>query len=165
MQITELCMARVVKFLCFIQKVGHVSVSLVFETAVKLFRSWMDFFRDRLFKKLTKQFPRYPGLWTYTKQCLDPSLKIFFIGSDSIFVLFQRLFLKFDFLPSKMVETQPPSHFVLLFQVLTFALVPLTSTCLMKKLTENNNVLKTTQHPQASFCALRMARLKLSSHL
>jgi len=33
-------------------------------------------------------------------------------------------------------------------QVLTFALVPLTSTCLMKKLTENNNVLKTTQHPQ-----------------
>ena len=49
MQITELCMARVVKFLCFIQKVGHVSVSLVFETAVKLFRSWMDFFRDRLF--------------------------------------------------------------------------------------------------------------------
>ena len=67
MQITEPCMARVVKFLCFIQKVGHVSVSLVFETAVKLFRSWMDFFRDRLFKKLTKQFPRYPGLWTYAK--------------------------------------------------------------------------------------------------
>jgi len=33
-------------------------------------------------------------------------------------------------------------------QVLTFALVPLTSTCLMKKLTENNNVLKTSQHPQ-----------------
>ena len=159
MQITEPCMARVVKFLCFIQKVGHVSVSLVFETAVKLFRSWMDFFRDRLFKKLTKQFPRYPGLWTYAKQW------IFFTGSDSIFVLFQRLFLKFDFLPSKMVETQPPSHFVLLFQVLTFALVPLTSTCLMKKLTENNNVLKTTQHPQASFCAIRMLRLKLFAHL
>ena len=162
MQITEPCMARAVKFLCFIQKVGHVSVSLVFETAVKLFRSWMDL---SVIDCSTKQFPRYPGLWTYTKQCLDPSLKIFFTGSDSIFVLFQRLFLKFDFLPSKMVETQPPSHFVLLFQVLTFALVPLTSTCLMKKLTENNNVLKTTQHPQASFCALRMARLKLSSHL
>ena len=96
---------------------------------------------------------------------LVPLSKDFLTGSDSIFVLFQRLFLKFDFLPSKMVETQPPSHFVLLFQVLTFALVPLTSTCLMKKLTENNNVLKTTQHPQASFCAIRMARLKLFAHL
>ena len=126
------------------------------------------FFHERLFKKLTEQFPRYPGLRTYLCQImLGPFPRDFLYWIRFYFCFVSTMFLKSDFLPSKMVETQPPSHFVFLFQVLTFALVPLTSTCLMKKLTENNNVLKTTQHLQASFCALRMIRLKifLFSHI